>query len=159
MESIQSYLVSIVAVCMITVLATVLVRNNHLQRIVRFIGGILILLVVASPLLKLNLEELAGELQQAEGGFSYDTDSIASRSHEMLTALIKQNTESYIEDKAASFGATVQAEVTVSDDEYPVPAFVTIIGTLTPEQTTELRNYLRDALGISEERQEWKLYG
>ena len=159
MEAVRTYFVSIVAVCMISVLATVLVHDPKLKKIVRFVGGILILLVVAKPLMSLDGESLVRSIQRAEGSFAFDSSKIAQQSNQMLKELIKENTETYIEDKARELGAAVQAEVEVHDGEYPEPYSVTLIGTLNPVQAQQLQAYITDALGIAAEHQEWKLYG
>lgn len=159
MDGVRSYLISVVAVSMIAVLACALVRKGQMQKLVRFTAGILVLLTAISPLLRLDLRKLADRLQEAESAIAYDPSRIAGSSREMLISLIKSNTETYIEDKAASLGATVQAEVAVSGEEYPAPNSVVVTGTLSAEQVQALEAYLEDALGIPRERQEWKLYG
>ena len=158
MEAVRGYLVAVVAVCMITVLASALIRDSKMQRVVRFVGGILILLVAAKPLLSLDMQELAASLQKAEFGTAFDAETVTDQNRKMLAELIKENTETYIEDKAAALGATVQAGVTVSDVDPPIPKEVTVIGTLNIEQQQRLQEYISDMLGIAPEYQEWKLY-
>lgn len=159
MDGVRSYLISVVAAGMIAVLACTLVRKGQMQKLVRFTAGILVLLTAISPLLRLDLRKLADRLQEAESAIAYDPSRITGSSREMLISLIKSNTETYIEDKAVSLGATVQAEVAVSGEEYPAPNGVVVTGTLSAEQVQALEAYLEDALGIPRERQEWKLYG
>ena len=77
----------------------------------------------------------------------------------MLRALVKKNTQTYIEDKAQELGGIIQAEVTVGSGEYPAPEHVVLTGTMTPEQAQALESYIADSLGIPPEQQEWKLYG
>ena len=61
MDGIRSYFLAVVAACMLAVLACALLKNSRLQRITRFIAGILILLTVATPLLRIDLSSLADQ--------------------------------------------------------------------------------------------------
>ncbi|MDR0889360.1 MAG: stage III sporulation protein AF [Oscillospiraceae bacterium] len=158
MEAVREYLIALVAVSMIAVLANALVHGEKMQKIVRFVGGLLILLVAMSPILKINLTDLARRMEDFGQAQGFDNSEVSQNSQEMLAALIKQNTETYIVQKAASIGATVRAEVTLSNEEYPTPVAVVIIGTLSAQQLADMEQYLSSALGIPKENQEWKLY-
>ena len=63
------------------------------------------------------------------------------------------------ENEAKSLGGTLQAEVTVSDGDYPVPVSVILIGSMPPEDAKTVSEYIETALGIPADRQEWRLYG
>lgn len=159
MDTVRSYLISLVAVCMLAVLASVLVHGSTIHKFVRFIGGILVLLVAVSPLLSVDTEKLSERLEKICEENSFDTGAVTEKRRSVLSEHIKQTTETYIENKASELGAAIQAEVTLTNDEYPVPNKVRIIGTLTAEQISSLAAYLTDSLGITPEHQEWKLYG
>lgn len=159
MDGIRSYLISVVAVSMISVLASVLVKSSPLQKVVRLVGGLLILLVAVTPLLRLDMKALGEKIEEFCGSENFDIAKVELQSQNQLALYIKQTTEAYIENKANELGAAIQAEVTLTNGEYPMPHGVTIIGTLNVEQIKALSAYLTDALNIAEENQEWKLYG
>ena len=77
----------------------------------------------------------------------------------LLEDHIKQTTEAYIENEAARLGATVQAKVTLTKEEYPVPCHAVLIGTVDADQLEALSEYMETSLGIARTEQEWKLYG
>ena len=129
MEGIKSYLVAIVAACMLTVVASVLVQKSPLRKIVRLIGGLLILLVAVTPLLRLDMSRIVDYLQGSE--YSFDTFAVEQTWQSQLSEHIKQTTETYIENEAGRLGATVQATVTLTEEEYPVPCHAVLIGTDT----------------------------
>ncbi len=158
MESIRKYLIAIVAACMILVIATALIQNERMRRIIRFLGGILIILVAVTPLLSLDVEELVQAMQSFDSAYAFDSETIQNNTQMLLAKHIKETTETYIENKADEIGATVQAEVTLDGGEYPIPTAARIIGSLNAEQVRELSSYLTDALGIPAEKQEWSLY-
>lgn len=159
MEGIRGYFLAIVAACMLAVLACALLKNSKMQRITKFIAGILILLTVATPLLRIDTAALAERISELGRGSRFDTQEISKDYQTMLRALVKKNTQTYIEDKAQELGGIIQAEVTVGSGEYPAPEHVVLTGTMTPEQAQALESYIADSLGIPPEQQEWKLYG
>ena len=159
MDGIKTYLISVVAVCMITVIADVLIQKSGLKRIVRLLGGLLVLMVAIRPLLSLDMSRISTYLLEVNSNYRFDTANIKSTQQELLRQQVRQSAEKYIEDEAKSLGATLQAEVTLSDGEYPVPVSVILIGTLSPEQAQTVGAYIAAALDIPAERQEWRLYG
>lgn len=159
MDGVRSYLVSVVAVCMITVVADVLIRESVLKKILRLIGGILILLVAIRPLLSLDLKRIGAYLDEINANYQFDTDEIQRTQQDLLRQQVRQSAETYIENEAKSLGGTLQAEVTVSDEDYPVPVSVILIGSMTPEDANTVSEYIQTALGIPADRQEWRLYG
>ena len=159
MGNVRGYLLAIVAACMITVLANAMLRNQTVKRVVRLVGGVLVILAVVTPLLSLSPERLMSELESVTSRYDFNTDAVEKTIQEQLEIHIKQTAETYIEQKASELGATVQAEVRLSDETYPVPVHAKIIGTVTPEQMAQLAEMMRDSLGISTEEQEWRPYG
>lgn len=159
MDEIRAYLLSVVAVCMITVIAGVLIHKSALQKIVRLIGGVLILLVAVRPLLSLDMSRISAYLAEVNATYQFDTGKIKRTQNELMCEQVRQTAETYIENKAKESGGTVQAEVTLSDGDYPVPIGVTLIGTLTPEQVQTLSALIENTLNIPPDRQEWRLYG
>lgn len=156
MEAVRSYLLSVTAVCLISVLACALVRQETVRKIVRFSSGLLILLVVIVPLLSLDMENISDILRYFR--VQYDQIDAEETWHEQLSQHIKRTSEAYIEDKAAALGASVRAEVTLSDAEYPAPVHAKLTGIVSPQQRRALAEYMRTALDIAEEEQEWYIY-
>ena len=159
MEEIRKYLLSVVAVCMITVIADVLIQKSALKKVVRLLGGVHILLVAIRPLLSLDMGRISAYLEELNVNYRFDIAAIQNTQEERLRQQVKQTAETYIENQAKALGGTLQAEIELSDGEYPVPVSVTLIGTLTPEQVQSVSAYIETALDIPPSRQEWRLYG
>ena len=156
MDGIKTYLLSVTAACLISVLACALVRQETVKKIVRFSSGLLILLVVLLPILSLNMEDVAQVFRSFR--VEYDKTDAEAAWQTQLAQHIKQTSEAYIEDKAAQLGATVRAEVTLNDAEYPQPVHVRITGILSLSQRQALGELIRTAFGVAEEEQEWNIY-
>ena len=156
MDTIRGYLLSVTAACLISVLAGALVRQKTVKKVVRFSSGLLILLVVVLPLLSLDMDDIADVFRSFR--LEYNRTDGEQEWHAQLSRHIKQMSEAYIEDKAGELGASVRAEVTLNDDEYPQPVRVRISGILSRTQHEALAAYIRTAFGIAEEEQEWRFY-
>lgn len=156
MVGIREYLISVIAACMIAVLCLQLVKQQTVKKVLRFVCGLLVLLVAASALVSLDMEYISGLMETMELQVNADKNSLEQDVYQQLSEHIQSTSENYIERKAYEFGATVQARVTLTQEEYPVPYSVTIIGILTPQQKQALSEYLDQSLAIPYERQEWK---
>ena len=159
MEAVRQYLVSVVAVCMITVPAIVFVRKESLQKTVRLIGGVLILLVAIRPLLHIDLKDLSEQFRQFTKQYEFDSDKIENDAKSQLAASVINGTENVIEQKATELGGILQARVTVSDGELPVPIHVKLIGSMPLDKIDEMKDFLCSAIQIPLEEQEWDIYG
>lgn len=156
MEGIRTYLLSVVAVCMLSVLCLQLVKQAQIKKVLRFVTGLLVLLIVVSPLVSLDEEQLRSITEKMDLSVGVDRDSLSQEVSEQLAQHVQSTAEAYIEEQAAQQGAVIQARVTVTQEQYPVPYSVVMIGTITPEQKEALTQYLSLSLGIPYERQEWK---
>ena len=129
MTFLRSWLLSVTACAVLVSIAQQLTDGGAMKKIVRFVGGMVLMLAMLRPLLSLNAEQ-----NSALG------DSIAAR------------TQAYIEDKASSLGLSVRAEVqTALRDGVPFPDSVTLYG----ENSAALSAYIVQELGIAEENQLW----
>lgn len=156
MEAVRNYLISVVAVCMISVPPVVMVKNPTMNRIVRLAGGVLILLVALRPLLGLDMKDVSGKLEGILEEYQLDTSFLRQN---QMGDYVKNAAEDYIEGQAREMGGEIQAEVQVSQDELPVPVHVKLIGTMRVEQMEKLGAMLSEDLNIPPEEQEWRLYG
>lgn len=154
MESVRSYLLSIVAVCICAAVAGVFVRTEMMGRTLRLISGVLILLVVLQPLAKVDLEKIAEKLRIGE----VSAESLEFDAQEQLALQVKKSTEAYIEEYASAQGVLLQAEVEVSGDTVPTPTKITLTGSVTLEQLSALSDYIETALGIGKNAQIWRIY-
>lgn len=157
MQGLREYFTAVLAVCMLAVIVNSLAKKGNIQKIVRLVLGILIVLVVLKPLGAIDLDALSMGFLELTGQ-QLDLQEPEEAYKTALHKQIKESTEQYIEDRANVLGAYVQAKVTLSDDEYPVPIAVQIVGSLNTEQAKALHAYVTDSLGIAEENQEWKVY-
>jgi hypothetical protein len=145
-----------VAVWLLAALALAVVRQERIRGLVRLISGLLVVLVVLRPLPSLNWAKLSEELFSVADG-EFDSSAVEKEYQRRLRENIQNNTQRYIEEKAAELGAFVRAEVELSEEEYPVPIGVRLVGIVDYRQLTELSTFISESLGIPMERQEWTM--
>ena len=68
---------------------------------------------------------------------------------------VQEHTEAYIVDKATALHASLSAQVTVSDDEIPIPVAVRLTGAVSPNVRRQMEDFIQEELGITRENQKW----
>lgn len=153
MGALREWLTAVVAVTMLLSVAQMLMPEGSIRKIGSFTGGLLLIAVLLQPVLKgglgdleLNLEDYAETIQDRQA-------ELESAQSEVLQAGIAERTASYISDKAAELGLTVQVRVETETGAggVPVPARAEVEG----PWSAELSAYMAQTLGIPRERQVW----
>ena len=152
MTILRSWLLGVVACALLVSACEQLTDGGTMKKIVRFVGGMLLMLALLRPLLRIDLTALAvnaGAYREAVAQLEEELD--AQRQRE-LSARIAAQTGAYIEDKAASLGASIRAVVTTEEcGGIPLPVSVTLYG----EENAEISAYIERELGIAKEDQLW----
>lgn len=147
--------VSAAALLMSFVLA--IMPEGRIRHTAKFLGALLVVLVVVSPVVKLNAENMARTIAKFEMEKESLRTGIEVKNREILSELIKENTQAYILDKAERMGIAVTVDVTMRDEgDYPFPVSVMLTGRLTPAEQTRLERVIEQDLGIPPECQEWR---
>ncbi len=156
--ALREYLLAVVAASLLAAVLLTLTPRGAAQRTLRFLCGLLLLLVALGPLARLDLERLAASLSQARFEAERTARQIESGSEELIAAIIKEQTEAYIWDKAEALGASprrVTAEMRTVEGEQPYPCGVTIAARCTDGQRRRLAAWIERELAIAPEKQEW----
>ena len=160
MDLIRSWLIGITCAAMLVALAESLSPNGAVRKIGRLTGGLVLLIAILQPVMKLDMRDLSGLLAQYRmeaGGYSQDLEK---ENKKLMKSIIEEQTGAYILDKAEALGiegCEVSVEAVVSGEgEYPVPEAVTVIGALTESQRSALSRQIEAELAIPAERQIWE---
>lgn len=123
--------------------------------IVKTLCAVFLALTIFSPLIQVDIKSVTDEIF----AFSFDADHAveAGSMHTTseLYSSIKQNTEAYILEKAAFYKADLSVEVTLSNDDLPVPCSVMLQGQISPYARSKLTSIISEDLGIPKENQTW----
>ena len=113
------------------------------------------ILTALRPLLRVDLSRLPDLVT----GLTRSEREAAAREKNdaLLRSLVEQQTEDWIETRAAGLGLAVETVVTAEEAESGafVPFSVTITGTWTKDQRKTFSDILTDELAIPPERQRW----
>lgn len=151
----RQYLFGLITCAFLVSLLQSLCKDDRAQRMVRLLGGCVLVLTALSPLLHL-------ELQKPDWGFLEDyglsLPDPEQKTREILEDLVCEQTRQKIEEQAGLFGFTAQAEVFCTYDQALgtfLPTRVTITAACTQTQKELLSDFLTQQLGIETEAQTW----
>lgn len=155
-EDIRSYVLSVAAAAMVlAILGSLLEEKSGLWNMFRLIGGLFLAFTVVQPITRLDLDSIL-TFSDVYADEAVSAAALGkSISEEEMRRVIKSRTEAYILDKAETYDARLEAEVTLSSGETPVPVSVTLHGAISPYGKSRLQRMLQEELGISKEHQKW----
>lgn len=156
MEQIRAYLLSVIAAGVICSIVTSLPgKSMTVSTLLKLTTGIFMAVTVISPLISLQLPNI----QSYMDAFSMDAAYVVQTGQEIAMTetkdIIKSKVEAYILDKANAFGADLTVQVSVSEDQFPVPCAAELSGAISPYAKLRLTQFLEDELGIRKEDQVW----
>lgn len=157
MEEIQKYLLSIISASIVcAIVIKISGEKGLLSSTIKFLAGLFMSITVISPFIQLQIGELSNYLAAME----LDAQGIVAQGMEAAnsekSALIIENTQAYILDKASSLGACIDAKITLSTTDEMKPYSVVLTGDASPYVKQRIQSVISDDLGIPEERQLWK---
>ena len=151
-----TYLLSVAAVGLLVSLILSLLPEGPLRRSGTFVGSLLLILAVLSPLVKLDADTIAQAIARVRMEAREAVSGVETDNREILAAIIKEDCETYIWDKSRDMGLVLEEVVTVEEGVgYPYPTGVTITAGLAPAQQLALMEWIEETLGIPQEKQEW----
>lgn len=156
MEKLGAYILSVTAAAILFgILQTLLGKKGSAAGLVRLIGGLFLTFTIIAPIAGTDLDAVF----DSTWNFTEQGSSIASEgqqiAQEQLQAIIKGECEAYILDKAQAYQAQLEVEVTLSQEELPVPTAVRLQGSVSPYARNALQLWLQNDMGIPKENQVW----
>ena len=156
MQFLRQWLLGIVSCAMLVSFCELFTPFGALRKLVRFTGGLLLILSILQPVTRIDLDALPLDLEAYREAMTQVHTELADERERALADGIAARTGAYIEDKAAQMGLSVRAVVeTESADGTPIPAFVTLYGA----ENAALAEEIASQLGIAKENQVWKEAG
>lgn len=151
-EMLRSWLTGIVAAAVLISVANSMIQKGALRSIVRFTGGIALMLVIFQPLLRIQPQDLTFGFARWETEIQDQQEAYTEENEKLLRTIIQEKTEAYISDKADELGVSCVPSVKVEGDQPPCPVAVTLTGAYSEE----LSDCIAQDLGIPREKQTWK---
>ena len=156
MTFLRQWLLGIVSCALLVSFCEQLTPTGALRKLVRFTGGLLLILCILQPVTRIDLDAAPLDLDVYRSAMAQVRLELADEREGALADGIAARTGAYIEDKAAQMGLSVRAVVeTENADGTPLPVSVTLYGT----ENAALAEYIAAQLGIAKEKQVWKEAG
>lgn len=155
MEGLRQYILSVVAAALVCSLISSIMSQGKAKEWLRLLCAVVMTLVILGPLVKIDGVSLGDFLERWEGDAAFYTNQGEQMALEAVQQSIKEQTEAYILDKAGTLGLSVQAEVTLSQSDPPVPVSADLKGEVSPYGKSRLEAILESELGIAKENLTW----
>ena len=165
MEMLQEWLLGLTAAALaVSLLTAMLPKGETIRRIAGLAGGLILLLAVVQPLLRVRWEELTWryetyqrEMDRQTEAYQREmdrqTEAYQAAYADSLSGDIADRTAAYISEKAASLGIDCRVQVEVrTEDGLPLPYGAS----LDVERDQVLSDYMAQELGIPASRQSWQ---
>lgn len=151
------YLLSVISAAIISsVITNAFEKNSTFRGIGRLLVGIFLAITVISPLVKLDIPDIDEYKNMIEN----DCGGLVEEGKEFYQnekrAIITEQIESYISDKASAVGTDLNVTVQLSESEPPVPEMIELNGAASPYARRIVENIITQDLGVPKERLKWK---
>lgn len=156
MEWMKSWLFSIVCAAMVAAVAEALTPKGFPKQLVRYAGGLLVLLAVLTPVKRLDSRVFGNAIADWKGRYENAAETLAEQNIEVTKTIIAQETAAYISDKAAELGITqcrVEVRCRMTDRGYPAPESVRVEGCGAEEAWQALSRCITADFAIEREGQ------
>lgn len=155
MEAITSYILSLsCGAILCSIILSISGTDGAGGSLRRMICGLFMAFLAISPLKDVNLEKFYQEMES----YSDEADAAAqwgiAQAEGATAAIIKDQCEAYILDKAGELGMEVEVYVSL-DAQSRLPVAVSLTCSATPYQKQVLTDYIRETLGIERSQQQW----
>ena len=156
MENLKQYFISITACAILcSIITGLLGKEKASGRLVNMLCGLLMSFTLIRPITHLQIDKYT----YFSNSLSDNTQAVIAAGENyrinQLSAIIKEETETYILDKAQALNCTLDVEVIIYKSDPPIPTEVYINGNPTPSAKEQLTQIIEADLHISKENQIW----
>ena len=157
MSGMKSYFLSIIAASLICFVATGITDKKGIVSVaVKMICGLFLVITVIKPLTNLCFDDLSGYFNDVSQQSNAIVTQGESAAQEEMSAIIKEQVEAYILDKATVLHMDISVEVRMSEIEPLIPERVKLKGSVSPYGKQRMEQILSQELGIAKENQLWE---
>lgn len=156
-DLLHSWITGLTAAAILAAGAEILTPKGPVEKVTRFVCGIMLTAVLMSPLLSADMETFSWSLADYRNTVAELTADLESQQNRLVRTYIEQESAAYILDEAHVLGITDGvAEVSAKwGDESWIPYKACMRMQTTQEQRLRLSSWITAQLGIPEERQQW----
>lgn len=160
MQAIREYLLSVTAAAILCGIATSLLgKKGMIGTTIQLLAGVFMILTVVGPFVNIRFERMLNFSDVLADEADMYVASGEKSARETMSEIIKAQAEAYILDKAETLGVQLSVEVTLSQEQIPVPVSVNLSGNVSPYARQVISEMIEENLGIGTEDQIWTSQG
>ena len=158
MELLKNWIMGIAAASVLLAAAKTLIPKGSVKQVGEFACGLILLLAVSAPLVKLDLKELSIALTELRMAEAQSSELLRLENNMLIKEIIEEKTAAYISDKAKGLGMECAAEVTYeySEEGRTYPVSVKVTGRWTEAQRSRLEALIEADLAVSKDKQTYE---
>ena len=150
MELVRQWVLGVTCAAFLSALSAHLGGKGALGQVCRVLGALVLLWAILSPLPGVELSRLIRPLEQIETQAEQERQRLSERSQQVMCAVIEQESEAYILDKAHKLGLDCRVQVTCREQEGVwLPWSVGVTGIASSQA---LSRAVEEELGVPRER-------
>lgn len=150
----REYFLSVICAAILCAIVSGLTEKKGTSAsVLRLISGVFLSFTVIRPITTVKLEDMSFFTSQITQEAAYVSNMGQEHTQSAMAAIIKQEIESYILDKAATLDGNISAQVSL--DEEMLPKSVILSGQLSSYGKNQLTQIIETDLGIAKENQIW----
>ncbi len=154
-EFIRSWVSAIAAVTMMMAVVSVLTPKNSAGRAVMLCGSIIMMVVLVSPIKKLDVSALSGYGARFQKEIEFRAEQVSRQNEKLRKDIIEENTRAYILQRAESMGISCDLDIECYDD---VP-YTAVVSVKNKDVVPAVSMLLERDVGIPSARQTFKIEG
>lgn len=156
MDGIRRYLLTVTAAALVCAIAgTLFDKKSAPAAVIKLLCGLFMTFCVISPCMDLELMDFSA----FTGSFSDEAAAAVSDGKSMAfnarADIIKEQTRTYILDKAQTLNLEIDVEVILDSSDIPAPCAVILRGAASPYGKEVLGQYIESNLSIPKENITW----
>ncbi|MEF9970982.1 MAG: stage III sporulation protein AF [Oscillospiraceae bacterium] len=160
-ELLGAWVRAIGGAALISTLAMALTPNGKVKNVLRIICGIVLIIAIISPLISTKIPAMSMDFGKYRKEAEELIQNAENSNSTMSRAIIEQDCEAYISDKAQSMDIklyTINVQAKWSDGGYWYPFEAELKADISQQEKNRIANMIEAELGISSERQYWSAY-
>lgn len=156
MEVITEYLLSVTgAGILCAIIRNLFGSKQSYGKLIQAVCGVFMAITVFAPIVNFKLNDFDGYFNDIHSTAQDIVEKGSNTALNAMSEIIKQQSESYILDKATAIGADIQVQIQMTESNPPVPKEVILSGNISPYDKKVISQYITMNFGISEENQQW----
>ena len=153
MNFLTSWLLSVIGTAFLVSVAEALMPDEKVRQVGHLAGGLLMMMALLTPLLSLRFEDWDVSVNDYFLQIEEKKTSYRQNQEDSISALIREQSETYIEEAAQKLDLTVHAEVRLSQTEVSLPQPASVL--LDIPYNAALSAQIESDLGIAPQKQSW----